>query len=58
LCFIITAGEVKQARENAKFFLVVVTSALSALPKLTKFSGVEFGRRFELSAVQYRAVLK
>src|SRR5262249_2095821 len=41
LCFIITAGGVKQARENAKFFLVVVTSALSASPKLTKFSGAE-----------------
>ncbi len=57
LCFIITAGEVKQARENATFFLAVVTLALSASPKLTKFSGAEFGRRFDLSAIQYRAVL-
>jgi hypothetical protein len=58
LCFIVTAGEVKQARENAKFFLLVVTSALSASPKLTRFSGAEFGRRFNLSAIQYRAALK
>ena len=57
LCFIITAGEVKQARENPKFFLVVVTSALSPSPIITKFSGVEFGQRFDLSAIQYRAAL-
>jgi hypothetical protein len=58
LCFIITAGEVEQARVNEKFFLVVVTSALSSAPKLTKFSGTEFCRRFALSAIQYRAVIK
>jgi hypothetical protein len=57
LCFIITEGEVEQARWNLKFFLVVVTSALSASPKLTKFSGGEFCRRFDLSAIQYRAAL-
>lgn len=57
-CFIITAGEVAQARTNAKFVLVVVTSALSASPKLTKYSGAEFCQRFELSAIQYRAILK
>ncbi len=58
LCFVITAGEVRQARENAKFFLVVVTSALSPSPTLTKFSGTEFGQRFDLSAIQYRAALR
>jgi hypothetical protein len=35
LCFIITAGEVQQARANANFILAVVTSALSGSPKLT-----------------------
>lgn len=58
LCFVITASEVKQARENPKFVLVVVTSTLSASPSLTKFSGVEFGQRFDLAAIQYRASLK
>jgi Domain of unknown function (DUF3883) len=58
LCFIITAGEVEQARTNARFFLVVVTAALSPSPKLTKFSGTEFCGRFNLSAIQYRAVLR
>jgi hypothetical protein len=58
LCFVITAGEVRQARENPKFVLVVVTSALSPSPTLTKFSGVEFGQQFDLAAIQYRASLK
>jgi len=56
--FIITAGEVEQARKNAKFVLVIVTSAVSSSPKLTKYSGAEFCRAFELSAIQFRAVLK
>jgi len=57
-CFIITAGEVEQARKNPSFVLMVVTSALSTSPKLTKYSGAEFRRRFDLSAIQYRAVLR
>jgi hypothetical protein len=58
LSFVITAGEIGQARNNSKFFLVVVTEALTESPKLTKFSGVDFCRRFNLSAIQYRAALK
>lgn len=58
LCFVITAGEVRQARENPKFVLVVVTSALSPSPTLTKVSGEEFGERFELATIQHRASLK
>jgi hypothetical protein len=57
LCFLITAGEVEQARANANFFLLVVTSALTASPTLTKFTGADFCRRFDLSAIQYRAAL-
>lgn len=57
-CFIVTAGEVDQARKNPNFVLVVVTSALSASPVVTKYDGEEFCRRFNLSAVQYRAVLR
>lgn len=58
LCFIITAGEVKQAQTNPNFFLVVVTSALAATQTLTKFSGAEFVQRFDLAAIQYRAAAK
>jgi hypothetical protein len=55
--FIITAGEVKQARTNRRFILMVVTSALSSSPKITRYSGAEFCREFRLSAVQYYAAL-
>ncbi|MCE9547676.1 MAG: DUF3883 domain-containing protein [Planctomycetia bacterium] len=57
-CFNITAGEVEQARKNTKFVLVAVTSALSATPILTKYSGAEFCRQFDLSPIQYRAILR
>lgn len=57
LCFFITAGEIEQARANPTFVLVVVSSALSGSPKLTKFAGAEFCIRFDLSAIQYRAIL-
>src|SRR5262245_42040558 len=57
-CFIITAGEVKQARTNSKFVLIVVTLALSASPILTRYLGSEFCEQFDLTPVQYRAVLR
>lgn len=57
-CFIITAGEVKQAQTNPAFVLAVVTSALAASPNLIKYSGSEFCQRFDLSAIQYRADLR
>jgi len=57
-CFIITTNEAEQARTNIRFVLMVVTLALSASPKLSKYSGLEFRRRFELSPIQYRASLK
>lgn len=56
--FIITAGEVCQARTNPLFVLAVVTSALSQPPVLTRYSGRDFFDRFELKALQYRAVLR
>jgi hypothetical protein len=56
--FIMTAGEVKQAKSNCNFALVVVTLALSASPVLKRYSGPEFCQYFELSSVQYRAVLR
>jgi hypothetical protein len=57
-CFLITAGEVEQARTNPNFFLVVVTSALSQTPVSNKYSGNEFLQRFDLRPIQYKAVLK
>jgi len=56
--FIITAGEVRQAQTNPKFVLIVVTSALSLSPIITRYSGVEFFRHFRLSPLQYQAVLQ
>lgn len=55
--FIITAGEVKQARINDNFVLSVVTSALSN-PKLHNFSAKDFNNQFELETISYRAFLK
>lgn len=52
--FFITAGEVQQAQTNPKFVLFSVTSALTS-PVLSRYSGPEFVRRFELKVVQYRA---
>jgi hypothetical protein len=57
-CFIITAGELNQARKNRRFFLTVVTSALSSSPKIAKYSGADFCQQFHLSVIQYRAALK
>jgi hypothetical protein len=57
-CFIITTAEVEQARSNPSFVLFVVTEALTSSRKLKRFSGREFCRRFDLSAIQYRANLK
>jgi hypothetical protein len=56
--FVITAREAEQARKNPNFVLIVVTSALSASPGLTRYSGAKFCRRFDLSAMQYRAALR
>lgn len=56
--FIITAGEVEQARTNLTFVLIVVTAALSPSPVLSRYSGAEFCERFGLSAIQYFAALR
>jgi len=55
--FIITSGEVRQAAANAKFVLIVVTSALSHTPVLHRYQGAEFARHFRLNPLQYLAVL-
>jgi hypothetical protein len=56
--FIVTANEVKQARNDAAFVLCVVTSALSDVPRLHRFSGREFISRYDLAPLAYRAIPK
>ena len=56
--FIITANEVKQAKQNPKFVLCIVTEALSKTPKLVCYSGEDFLQEFSLEALQYKAVMK
>lgn len=55
--FMITQGEVHQARTNPRFVLRVVTLALSPSPVIDRYSGAEFRQRFQLSPIQYRAAL-
>ena len=56
--FIITAGEVKQAKINPRFHIAVVTMATSANPVVTSYTGAEFVTRFSLAAIQYKANLR
>lgn len=57
LSFIITAGEVRQARTNRRFILCVVTSALSDTPQMFRYTGQEFIQKFKLEELAYRASL-
>lgn len=58
VAFIITAAEVRQARNDSDFVLCVVTSALTDDPKLNLYDGESFVSDFELSPLSYRAVLR
>ncbi|MDA2921132.1 DUF3883 domain-containing protein [Desulfobacterota bacterium AH_259_B03_O07] len=55
--FPITAGEVRQARENPVYVIYIVTSALSKHHKSKWFKGKEFIKEFKIEPVQYRATL-
>lgn len=55
--FIITYGEVEQAKTNKQFILCVVTNATSE-PTIHKYDSNEFLNRFDINPVQYRATLK
>jgi len=57
LSFVITAGEVKQAKENSKFVLWLVTSALQR-PTAQRWTGREMLEEFSLSPISYMARLK
>jgi hypothetical protein len=54
--FIITAGEIRQAKSNPRFVLCIVTRTLSKRPMIHRFSGRQFLRKYRLDAVQYRAL--
>jgi hypothetical protein len=54
--FIITAGEVKQAKHNSRFVLCVVTQAMSPKATVSSYSGKEFLQHFRLDPVQFRAI--
>lgn len=56
--FIITTGEVEQARVDKNFILMVVTLALSEAPLIARYSGAKFLDLFEISPIQYRAMLR
>jgi hypothetical protein len=58
LSFIITANEVKQARDDADFVICIVNSTLSANPQMTRYTGKELINKFELVELAYRASLR
>lgn len=58
ISFIITAGEVAQARSNSRFVLCVVTDALNESSRIHRYSRLVFLNSFSLSSLQYRASLK
>ena len=53
--FIITANEVRQAKNNPNFVLCVVIRAISETPKLLQYSAKQFLREFTLKPIQYKA---
>lgn len=55
--FIVTANEVVQATNDAAWEIAVVTLALTS-PTITNLSGKEFLSRYNLHALQFRAVPK
>lgn len=56
--FIITAGEVRKAKEDPLFVLCLVTSSLSDKPSVFKYSRSELAKNFRLEALAYKANLK
>lgn len=55
--FILTYGELEQAKINEKFMLCVVTNARSE-PTIQTFTGSEFISKFNIVPVQYRASIQ
>jgi hypothetical protein len=53
--FVLTSGELGQAKTNPRFVLCVVTRATSARPILARYSGKECMREFRFTPIQFRA---
>lgn len=56
--FIITAGEVRRAKNDQSFVLQVVTNSLSDDPRCHRFTGAEFRERFQLAEIAYKASIR
>jgi hypothetical protein len=56
--FSITAAELRQARENERFVLALVTSALSANPIVTRWTADSFREEFTFEPIQYWAAAR
>ena len=53
--FMITAGEVRTAESDQRFFVAVVTSALTSDGRLVEYSAKDFFLRFQLVPVTFQA---
>jgi hypothetical protein len=58
LSFIITAGEMRQARNNPQFVICLVISALSEDKQMVRYSGEEFIKKFNVVELAFRANLR
>ena len=56
--FIITAGELRQARDNECFVLALVTGALSENPIVSRWTADTFREEFTFEPIQYWAAAR
>jgi hypothetical protein len=54
--FVITAGELRRAREDDRFVLALVTLALSSQPGLERLPAATFRSAFTFAPIQYWAI--
>ena len=54
--FVITAGELRRAREDDRFVLALVTSALSSQPNLERLSAATLRSTFTFEPIPYWAI--
>jgi hypothetical protein len=56
--FIITANELRTAKADEAFRLVVVVNALASVPKMHEFTGYGLVTQYDFNPLAYRAVQK
>lgn len=56
--FILTVGELQKAKQDAKFVLCVVSSALSPKPQMQRWNGRQMLRAFTFRPLQFQAQLR